>query len=393
MKTAQPNHSPSAAAILGRPAAIVGRQVRITTDNWLIETSADLLEQRIGFDEPAGWLLSTEDGLKREITTRGAVQVVSLLSLLEFIVLAEDIQVMEGYSAWRARDSMRALSDRGLVVEQDRSEVEEARENILRLVEQRSERKEYLATPEVEKPDEAGIEDGLQARRSFYNQVVPASASYLAIAQDAGAHYAPHPVRARFLRSRLYPRTWPTRSVNVLNNIVQTGVCILDEATGANRWTNRLAHAKVPGLGVLCLQESSNMTNPIDVALGLRDEKEFGQLRVALSRMNDLASVDGGDPSAFLASANEIKKAMDFACRSVGLELPNATPGDGLQVGLALGPVSIGGALPRRERAPRFSTVMRRFLTFRPSLEDVLRAKLGITHASVFADLANTTLW
>jgi hypothetical protein len=354
------------------------------TDNWLLQTSAEILERLVDPSTRAEWIEVDGAGVlrTREITL-GTMQVLCLASLLEQIVFCDTMHVMNEWSAsWAGRSrQLAALLDSSIIREFD-PDGTDLRDRALHY------QKALCRSPLIAKAAEVAELVFQAGQGSFAGQVLNGTAPYLAQADTYGFLYCPHPVRARFLEQVLYRRPRVADPRERLNTIVNTARVKLAERLGQDQAVTTLT-SRTSSIAMLCLRESSQQSSPILTALQMREADEFKRLRRTFGEMQ--AAIDRGDDRGVRTYLRHVKSLED-ALHEVErrLRLRHLDARDGLsEINVWKGlPIRVPDALRRPVIAPRHTTAINRLVTTAATdLGRVLEQSLGIRDPQVVEDL------
>lgn len=370
-----------------RPSELATGSITLT-DNWLLQNVAELLEQSIDPGSEAEWLDIASNGtlIHRPISA-GAVHTMCLVSLLEQIVFCDSLLVMnEWIDAWAGESQqIDRLLKNDIVVGLESSDTDlESRSRQYRHIICRSD----ALTNESNRAEEI-FRNG---ESDFVGQVLNGTAPYLVHSDSLGYAYSPHPVRARILERTLY-RISPFLSARQrLEEIVNNARVKLHHRIGYDSIATILA-TRLPSIALLCLQESSQNSPPIETALQIRESSEFGRLRSALHEMQvALASESTNGTEVYL----EHSRALEAALREVErrLRLRELDSEDGIaEINVWRG---IKARVPELLRqpviTPRHTTaIYRMVLSSGPSTTRILNKAVGIGDPRIVKDILEFT--
>ncbi len=360
--------------------------MKVLTDNWLIQNASELLTGQLDVGDLASWMVLTADRVQVEHSTAGAVQVVSLLSLLEHIVLAENLIVMADHvGTWAAAPGFSELRDRGMVETFSRGEHATFEEHRAAVIE------DLRGDPRIQAADDRGLDLVKRNQPSLEMQVIRAAATHVVRAVELEVPYAPHPARARFLRSTVLSARFRSRANAKLDEIVQEGrarVLRSVDPDGHRELVN--LDIELPPIGLLCLGDSGLATSPISVALQLRDDPSVSELRGHLSAM-EAALRDVPDVSRYQRLAAQLDAAAKEAQRQMGIRA--GEPDGPTQISAWGLPLRLPAALQRPVPLPRFTGLLRRFIAPTPRVTELLATRLKVLDPRVLEDLRNPELW
>ena len=276
------------------------------TDNWLLQNAAELLARSGDPGAPAEWVDIAPDGsLQRIPFCAGAVQTMCLMSLIEQVVFCDSLLVLKDWvDAWRGEaPQIDKLLNSGIVSNLDDALVDVSeRSAVYRQTICRSKR-----LLEESRRAEIVFKRG---EPDFAGQVLNGTAPYLAYSDALMHAYTPHPIRARMLERTLY-RISPYFSARQrLEELVNGTRIKLHRRIGHDAIATTLT-TSLPSIALLCLQESSEDSSPIDTALEMRDSAEFRSLRSALHEMQlALAGENAHGTEVYLDHVHALERAI-----------------------------------------------------------------------------------
>lgn len=362
------------------------RGVRALTDNWLLQHVAEIVtcskDPRVAASVLA---LRNAETLEVHTVPLGALQIASLCSLLELVVLAGHVYVMQGWTdAWRGRaSSLDLLLDAGVIreLDPDADAVSQAHEDYNR---------QFCEFPAIQREHLAATDAWVRGEPVFPGQLINGTAAYLALARTTGYAYWPHPARAIMLAGTLYDyRRRPNPLFSKLDEVVRTTRIKYCQAIGTHYKLAQLAYS-VPSMAIACLFGAQDASGAIQAAVQLRESADVRALRTLLNR----ASAETIEASTGL---EEAAKVLDDAVARVEKELGirKAEHSEvALEWNLLEGGVSVTGPLKLIRQiaesvvAPKHTAILSRLVrTGRLSAEDLVHRALGIRDRSIIDGL------
>jgi hypothetical protein len=297
-----------------------GLQNSVIADNWMLQEAADLLSREACSTDSCTALFVDDDFkiIYDRKFPKGALELASLISLLELIVISDNISVLGGNwtKGWKAKvPCLGSLVNKGMIRE-------------VRFPESSPEKLSDLYFNEVTQhhPLSSFREHGID----FYTgidlkgQVLHGSCTYMALSDALGLIYCPHPMRERVLDKTLCFPKWPTDHVNKLNEIFSTTRIKLSKSIRGQGNLSLLEYV-IPPFSRLVLNEASKSSSLITTALELSSEPMVVELRSALSSMT--IALKNGKVEECLALIKKFEVATLEVERRFGIRSLNEADG------------------------------------------------------------------
>lgn len=353
------------------------------TDNWLIQVAAEFLDGSVDPLRPATWIRNDDSkkSVVAEPTTIGALQVLSLVALLEQIVMCDEINVLEGWtSAWRGKvPSLDGLQDCGFIKEIG------ATDGDLRTVQEQYAAqlcvKDYVRTAFMR-----AAEQFAAGTPAFDGQVLNGSVPYLALSDYHKLAYCPHPVRDRYLQNELYLNGWSQSVLQKYETLHQGPRVSLVKKQTNDRSVLTVA-SRMSSIGLFCIMNAGGRANAIKTAYTLRNDREFQNLRASLFELRQ--AIDSRDAAQATALSRTLELAVADASKRLRI-IPLGEEDGHSTINIFDLPVKIPDWLRRPISRPKHSSISYRLLAVHcaRTLEQVLAQDYGIKSKQVVRDMA-----
>ena len=357
------------------------------TDNWLLQSSAELLSGNHDPLQNTAWIQNNEQTQTVEVhpICNGALQVHSLATLIEQLIMCDEINVLSGWTAaWEGRiPALDDLFGRGIIreVKCDRPDTSELS-------------RQYVATI-CEKPHVKALFDQsaklfAEGNAVYEGQVINGSIPYLILSDQLRLAYCPHPVRSRYLQGELYLDSWGRKQLLEFEKLHEGKRVELVRRKSNNRNVLTLV-SRMSSIAMYCLLNSGEQTNVLHTALQLRADREFQALRELLWEIH--VACESGNNEGAKKKCRSLDRAVDDASKRLGLAAVGEESGyatfsfHGLEIEL---PLAIPKALRLQFPRPRHSSIVYRLLAAHETsdMERALARNFGIKSKRVIQDMA-----
>ena len=257
------------------------------TDNWLFQSIADFLSGKSDPSDNWGWISSDALGVYDGSVKAGAIYIDSLTTLLEQILFANNIYLLEEWiPSWYSQNTelnkiyspnqesiIKTISLKDINIQSQKD----------------SWLKSILITNKLREKYLEGMEMYERGENNFWSQVINGIADYISISSVHNFAYSPHPVRKRFLKSNIWyvpnGQEYPFPGIRTFNNLINRKKISLSTTRGSDSLLTNL-NVKIPSGALFCIQESSNTLSPISIALQLRNETEIKSIRIMIHELS-----------------------------------------------------------------------------------------------------------
>jgi len=287
--------------------------IQTITDNWLLQHCAELLSQSEDPLDSAHWIRHNHSDrcIDAVPVKRGVLQLQSLACLLEQIVFSDTLFVMEGWTEhWSGMSlELDALLQLGFIkdIPMDTRELQPLQAKYIDAM---------CHEPYLRAIHERSVELFNSGEPQFEGQVIAGTAPYLALSENRGLTYCPHPVRAKYLESELFLHRWPLQAIDEYEHLVNEVKVQMFRRRSHDREILTLL-TTMPSIALFCLLNCDQNTSPIRTACQLRSDDTFKQFRSFLHEIQ--MNIDDGDTKAKVAKCRLLKKAVDDTAKRLGV--------------------------------------------------------------------------